>query len=447
MTAYGQVPPDVGDPDKWLAQQDAALALDNAHATYRRWLGHTYDTDALDASLAAVAVERMDGEPLWILIVGGPGAAKTETVSAVGKCGAIVVSTIASEGALLSASPQKSRTRNATGGLLRQVEPRGVLVVKDVTSILSMNRDIRGQVLAAMREVYDGRWDRNVGVDGGQTLTWTGRIAVIGAVTSAWDAAHAVISAMGDRFALVRLDTTDTTERFAVGRQAVGNTGHESHMRAELTSAAAQVLARMSPQPANLTDDEVDAILDAANLVTLARTNVTFDYRGDPIDADSPEAPTRFAKQLVQVVRGGCAIGLPRQSSLRLAVRVARDSMPPLRLAILDDVAANPDSTAREVCRRLDKPRTTVDRQLQALHLLGVLTVTQVEDTFAGREITRWLYRLREGIKPEALIVPSAEPDLSPHLHVPTKKRGEGDVSTDTAHTPTDKTGTGRAAS
>jgi hypothetical protein len=57
-------------------------------------------------------------------------------------------------------------------------------------------------MLAALREVYDGRWERNVGTDGGQTLTWTGRIAVVGAVTTAWDVAHRVVSVMGDRFVL-----------------------------------------------------------------------------------------------------------------------------------------------------------------------------------------------------------------------------------------------------
>ncbi len=39
-------------------------------------------------------------------------------------------------------------------------------------------------MLAALREVYDGRWERNVGADGGKTYTWTGRIVLVGAVTS-----------------------------------------------------------------------------------------------------------------------------------------------------------------------------------------------------------------------------------------------------------------------
>jgi hypothetical protein len=50
--------------------------------------------------------------------------------------------------------------------------------------------------------------DRNVGSDGGQTLTWTGRLVIIGAVTTAWDAAHSVIAAMGDRFVIICADSS-----------------------------------------------------------------------------------------------------------------------------------------------------------------------------------------------------------------------------------------------
>jgi hypothetical protein len=75
-------------------------------------------------------------------------------------------------------------------------------------TILSTSRDARATVLAALREVYDGRWSRNVGTDGGRTLGWKGRIVVVGAVTTAWDRAHDVTAAMGDRFVLVRMDST-----------------------------------------------------------------------------------------------------------------------------------------------------------------------------------------------------------------------------------------------
>jgi hypothetical protein len=383
------------------------VSLDDAHAVFERWLGHDYDTDALDAVIASAAVERFDdgSDPLWLLVVGGPGVAKTETVQSLDGVGAVVTSSIASEGALLSATSQRERVRGSTGGLLRKFGDCGLLVIKDVTSILSMDRNVRAKVLSALREVYDGRWVREVGTDGGQSIEWRGRLVVVGAVTTAWDAAHSVIATMGDRFVLIRLDSSDIMGRLAAGRRAIGNTGSEALMRAELAQALAGVIAGMNIEPITLTEAETDTIMAAANLVTLARTGVEHDYRGDVIDAHAPEMPTRFGKQLTQVMRGAVAMGINRHNALRLAIRCARDSMPPLRLKIIDDVAAHPNSTTTDVRKRLNKPRNTVDRQLQALHMLGVLTVEDEFRTQGGGSVW-WKYSLANDIDPTALLVP-----------------------------------------
>lgn len=380
---------------------DRAQALDRAHAAFRKWLGEDYDLDALDVMLATAACDQLTGDPLWLLLISGSGNAKTETVQALDGVGATITSTISSEGALLSATSKKEVTAGATGGLLRKLGDRGVMVIKDVTSILSMNRDQRAQVLGALREVYDGRWSRNVGTDGGRTLDWSGRLVVVGAVTTAWDTAHSVIASMGDRFVLLRMDST--TGRQAAGRRAIGNTGHEIAMREELALAVRDVLGCIDTTPTELTDDETDVLLAAADLVTLARTGVEYDYRGDVIDAHAPEMPTRFAKQLAQVVRGAVSVGIDRDEALRLAIRCARDSVPPLRLEIVDDIAANPGATTAEVRKRLGKPRATVDRQLQALNMLGVLDVDEEEIEWAGKPGTRWRYTLADGIRPDAL--------------------------------------------
>lgn len=379
--------------------------LTDVHAIFLRWLGLDYDLAAIDAVLATAAAERLTGDPLWLLIISGSGAAKTETVQALSSAGAHVTSTITSDGALLSGSPQREKAKDATGGLLRVIGDRGLLVIKDFTSILSMSRETRGMVLAALREIHDGRWTRHLGADGGKTLSWCGRIGIVGAVTTAWDRAHDVVASMGDRFVILRMDSS--TGRLAAGRQAIGNTGGEETMRAELAGAVAGLLATVKPrQDICVTDKERDLLLAAADVVTLARTGVDYDYRGDVIDAHAPEMPTRFAKQLAQVLRGGVAIGLDRQDALRLALRCARDSMPPLRLAILEDIAAFPNSPTRDVRRRLGKPRSTVDRQLQSLHMLGVLQCDEEDVEQHGRTTTTWRYRLAPDIDADVLAIP-----------------------------------------
>jgi predicted transcriptional regulator len=351
------------------------ITLNQARAVFTRWLGNDYDLAALDATLSIAACDRLDGDPPWLLIVSGSGNAKTETVMALTGAGAIVTSTIDSPGALLSATSRQERAQDATGGLLRKIGDRGLLVIKDFTSILSMDRNMRSKVLAGLREVADGYWERNVGVDGGRSLTWRGRVVLIGAVTTAYDSAHGVITAMGDRFMLLRVDST--IGRKASGRQALRNVSHEITMRSELAAAAAGVIAGVRPDLAVLDGGIFDALLDLADLVTLARTAVERDYKGDVIGAHQPEMPTRFAKMLAQVVRGGLALGMEREHLTKLATRIAGDSVPPLRLDILGDVHAHPHSTTTAVAKRLQQPRTTVDRVLQELHALRLLDVEE----------------------------------------------------------------------
>lgn len=71
------------------------------------------------------------------------------------------------------------RAVEATGGLLRAIGERGLLVIDDVTSILEMDRRLRARVLAALREIHDGHWYRDVGSEGGRRLEWRGRIGIV----------------------------------------------------------------------------------------------------------------------------------------------------------------------------------------------------------------------------------------------------------------------------
>ena len=205
----------------------ATVSLEDVHWVFARWLGDDYDTDALDIVLSAAAVERLNGDPVWLLVVLGirqrkdrddigarRGQRSYQLDHRVRRC---------------ASYPQrhgKRRPKDATGGLLRSIGDRGILVLKDFTSILSMNRDQRAAVLAALREVYDGRWNRSVGTDGGRTLSWEGRIVLIGATTTAYDSHHSVIAAMGDRFTLIRMDST--TGRISAGKQALRNVGRRT---------------------------------------------------------------------------------------------------------------------------------------------------------------------------------------------------------------------------
>ena len=109
-----------------------------------------------------------------------------------------------------------------------------------------MDRTARGQVLAALREVYDGRWDREVGTEGGQTLTWKGKCGFLAGCTTAIDKAHSVMNDMGPRSLFVRLPPADL-DKIAGPRSTTW--AARRTMRDELAAATAGLLTHLTGQP------------------------------------------------------------------------------------------------------------------------------------------------------------------------------------------------------
>ncbi|MDZ7923011.1 MAG: hypothetical protein U5M23_02935 [Marinagarivorans sp.] len=243
--------------------------------------------------------------------------------------------------------------------------------------------------------MYDGYWSRESGANGGQNLEWSGRIAVVGAVTTAWDTHHAAVATFGDRFVLLRTDSAMRATRHAAARQSVENIGSEDRMRTELAKAAKDVLGNIGEAP-NLCDDETKTLRMMADLACRARGAVERDFKGEPLFAHAPEMPTRLAKQLAQIVRGGVAIGLAREDAMRLALRCALDSIPPLRLKLLQHLAKLTSSAlVAEVVKVVQHPRNTVDRELQCLQLLGLTEISYEEyANRKGEPSERWRYGL-----------------------------------------------------
>ena len=89
-----------------------------------------------------------------------------------------------------------------------------------------------------LREVYDGRYTRHVGTDGGRTLSWKGKVGLVFASTEAFDKHHSVISAMGDRYLVPHRPVEGQFER------ALDHAGEATErMRRELSEVVERLFA------------------------------------------------------------------------------------------------------------------------------------------------------------------------------------------------------------
>ena len=335
--------------------------------TFRLWL-HLPDAGALYVALATVAANRAEGDPVWLLMVAPPGGGKTEIIQPLARLPDVHPAATLTEAALLSGTPKRDTAKAAKGGLLREIGEFGIVLHKDFGSVLSMNRESRAAVLAALREVYDGSWTRHVGTDGGRTLSWSGKVGLIAGCTPSIDSHHAVIGSMGERFILYRLPPTDADSQV---RRALAHVGRETTMRAELADAVEAVLGDVQTGwLANDADtDTTERLVKIATLAVRCRSAVERDgYTREVQLVPEPEAPARLALVLLRLLNGLRAIGLDAGAAWPLVVKCALDSMPALRRKVLEDLLRrSTPATTTEISEAVRHPTTTARRALEDL--------------------------------------------------------------------------------
>jgi hypothetical protein len=178
---------------------------------------------------------------------------------------------------LLSGTPKRQQTQGATGGLLRQVSNPGLLCLKDFTSTLTMRPESKAEVLSALREIFDGKWTRYIGTDGGKPLHWTGKVGLVFGCTGAIDTQHSVSDALGNRFLLSRLEPGKGQLRWAF--RHVG--GKTSAMRRELAESVNLLFTAARPDPRIFPEQEVERFERVTELVVRLRGAVGDRYRRD----------------------------------------------------------------------------------------------------------------------------------------------------------------------
>ncbi len=359
------------DPTRKLPSSGMPVKLATVVTTFQRWL-YLPDPTPLLGVLGVVAANLMPGDPVWLLLVGAPSGGKTELLQPIGVLPKVYITSTLTEAALLSATPARDKASDASGGLLRRIGDFGILLCKDFTSVLAMNRDSRACVLAALREIYDGSWTRHVGVDGGRTLHWGGKLGMIGACTSVIDSHHAVIASMGERFIMLRMPTVDEDK---VASRALDHQGTESAMRKELERAVSGLFQAVSlPAPLPLDPSEKSRLVALATLAVRCRSAVERDSHTREVELiPEPEGPGRLTGALSRLLAGVSAIGASRAEAWRVVAKVALDCLPALRLRVIRTLggAVRPLDTT-EIAKAVQYPTQTTRRALEDLTAHGV---------------------------------------------------------------------------
>jgi hypothetical protein len=329
----------------------------------------TPDHGLIYVTLATVMANRLPGDAVWTLLVGPSSSGKSEMTNALDRLPEYHQVSTFTEAGLVSGSS------DGTPGLLTEIDDYGLMVFKDLTTILSKHSSDRDGVLGCLREVYDGSYTRRLGNRGG-SVKWEGKVGMIAAVTEMIDDYD--LGQLGERFVRYRLPEPSDSDVGMISHLVWENLHDQAEIRARRSGVVAEFLAGLTiPDPLpDPTEDEKSRLSDLAELGAVCRSPVVRPrFKGDVIQrVPAAEGVGRILGQLGQLLVALRVIEVPGREVWPLLAQIALDGMHPLRRRVLDlAVAHEGQMTTVIFAARLDLPHTSLRRHLEDLRARGVL--------------------------------------------------------------------------
>lgn len=333
------------------------------------------DLDLIDVTLAVYKSNEMPGDPLWLLTIDASGGGKTETLRPLrARADAYFLSNLTDKTLISGYRDPNHPERDPS--LLPKLNGK-VLIIKDLSPLLSMRRESRNAILADFRDAYDGFTDQGRGNVG--HVHYSSRFSVLAASTMAVERFDAIDGELGERFVKFRVRSNESANKT---RQAIRNMGRDDGMRTAIERDICQFLDALPPMQQTLEIPEafVESLTIIADFTAIARSHVPRDRQHNLRYIPRPEVGTRLGKELAKlflalaIVRGKPA---PNCEELRTVARVAEDSLPPNRLALLRALrSATAGLRISELAGLTGLPRTTVAQVAQDLKVLQLADET-----------------------------------------------------------------------
>lgn len=347
--------------------------------------------DYIDFVFGVVYANRLDVKPIWAYLIGPSSAGKTLMLDPMDGHGSIVALDTLSKASLLPGVKPGRPTKNtakmaAKNSVLSQANGK-VLVIKDMSALLTEDYKELKSILGMLRSAYDGKFSKAFGNVGQIEIEC--KFGFIAAVTDAIDRHSIVDSELGQRFIGYRMPAISLKEERAICDAIRKN--KESELNEALHEAMCEMLDRQPKEP-SITKRQADAIMYAAEIVALARTSITRDkFTHDP-RVSRPERAARLYSQLISLAKGVAMSRGHRRvmgEDVVFVRHVAAHTLSLDTLRLLNMFLDKRVLTAQSLQDRFKWCAATCHRTLENLELIGI-TEREVVAGSKGKDTDAW---------------------------------------------------------
>jgi hypothetical protein len=286
----------------------ARTRLRRVHIAQAALTSSPYSHDTLELAMAtasSLGLSLQDSSALvWLLIVGVPSADKTETVRALKDLAKVLYVDTLTDNAFASGYVDPDGKAPKADLLTRITKDKVTcLVVKDLTTLLSMRDDKVKKILGDLQSIYDGEFAKATGTK--DLLSYNVKFAVLACVTpAAFDKHHRYMSRIGSRFLIYRIPGLTPKAR-QEGYELSWNSGDRPAGLRSLRHLVNEHVSELLSNPAQLKPESQHVrskMNTLAELLRRARTDIAYGKHEDTTSYEivgvQTEEPWRALQQI-----------------------------------------------------------------------------------------------------------------------------------------------------
>lgn len=359
--------------------------LSNLYSIYRDLL-HIEDTKRIDVVLAVALSRKLEGIPLWLILVGPSGDMKSVQLNAIEDDENTFVLNNLTPKTLVNGYKDKKIYPD----LAPELDGK-LVIIPDMAQILKLPPNDKAELWGQLRDLYDGFAGKMSGM-GSRAKYKNLKITLLAGSTPSIDSQILVHQDLGTRELIFR--TEGNKDKKEVMYKCFRNESEEKSIKQQLQEVTTNFINNTEPIRKNIPGNMIEEIMKVSTYVTYMRATAEIDQYTNTLRNDVyPEEPTRISKQLKRlfICLKALSNNYSDERAMEIVWHVGKSSAFPLRIKIFDFLL-NVDSemSTSQISDELHIGKSTAQRELAVMWNMNLVNCRKRETAYPDKFYDYW---------------------------------------------------------
>lgn len=350
-----------------LINKETKIDLERIHNFYKSNF-NIEDTKRIDVVLAVALSRKLEGIPIWLILVGPSGDMKSVQLNSMRDDHTYVLHNLTSK-TLVNGFKDKKKYPDLALELDRKT-----IIIPDMAQILKLPPIEKGELWGQLRDLYDGLAGKVSGL-GSRAKYENLKITLIAGSTPSIDGQILVHQDLGTRELIYR--TKGNINKVKSMEKCFYNEEFEEKISKELRDLTSEFLEQTEIIREEISPESYKKLMNISTYITYMRATAEIDsYTSELRNLVYPEEPTRIAKQLkrLYICLKSLSKDYPDDRAFKILNHIAKSSAFPVRIKIFEYLLNNKlEKSTSEISDIFHIGKKTAQRELATLWNMNLI--------------------------------------------------------------------------